>query len=98
VLVLVLVLGFLALRPESWTYTLEFTGLPAEDDALQAWLQAQPGVRNATVGRAGPTVTVAFEVGAATPPDVVAQTQVLGYTGLRRSALKRTIGIWSAFR
>src|SRR5262249_52946723 len=97
-LVLALVLGLLVFRPESWTYTLDFTGLPADDTALLTWLQVQPGVRNAVVQRAGQTITVTFEVGAATPPEVVAQTRALGYTGLRRSALKRTVGVWSVFR
>src|SRR5262249_33462111 len=96
-LAVALVLGFLALRPQSWTYALDFTSLPGDDAALLTWLQAQPGVENAQVRRAGQTVTVAFEVGAAAPPDVLAQARALGYTGLKRSGLKRTVGLWSAF-
>jgi hypothetical protein len=55
------------------------------DEALSAWLQAQPGVVTPSVTREGDAVVVTFTMWAlilGTGPDVIGEANRLGYTGL----------------
>jgi hypothetical protein len=59
-----------------------YAGLPADDRALEAWLRAQPGVRNVAVGREANVLVVTYERAAADPPlGLLAECDRLGYTG-----------------
>lgn len=85
-----------------WVET-EFQELPENDDALTAWLAAQPGVIHAFVGqRKGEPNTLVVSFGMARTgwgppfPDLEAKCRELGYrgpTGLFRDSPRNSGGI-----
>jgi cytochrome c-type biogenesis protein CcmE len=78
------------------TYRLVYATMPDDDEALAAWLRAQPGVSAASVTREGDTLVVRFTVRALGPgggPDVVGEAGRLGYSGLRSSNTLITGGV-----
>ena len=98
--IIIVVLGWLAFRVSTarnvYTHTLTYTTLPADDDALSAWLQDQPGVLTPSIEREGDAVVVTFTMWALTlgaGPDVKGQADRLGYAGLRTSNTRITGGM-----
>jgi hypothetical protein len=78
------------------TYWLEYATLPADDEALAAWLRSQPGVSAPSVTREGNTLVVQFKqrsLWMAGGPNVVGEADRLGYSGLRRSSTHITGGL-----
>ena len=72
------------------TYWLEYATLPADDEALAAWLRAQPGVTGASVTREGGTLVIGFTqsfLRGGLAPDVFGEATRLGYDGLSSSTL-----------
>jgi hypothetical protein len=79
----------------TYAYRLTYAAMPADDEALAAWLRAQPGVSAPSVAREGDALVVrfarsAFSSGAG--PDVTGEAERLGYTGMRSSNMKITGG------
>jgi hypothetical protein len=87
--IIVAAVGWLAYRVTTarnvYTHRLRYTTLPADDEALSAWLQAQPGVVTSSVTREGDAVVVTFTMWAlilGAGPDVIGEASRFGYTGL----------------
>lgn len=75
----------LATATTRYTYRLAYATMPADDEALAAWLKGQPGVSRPSVAREGSTLVVEFTLRAARggpAPDVAAEAGRLGYSGL----------------
>jgi hypothetical protein len=92
--------GWLAYRLTTarnvYVHRLTYTTLPADDEALGAWLHAQPGVLTPSVTREGDAIVVTFTMWALTfgaGPDVLGEADRLGYSGLRTSNTQITGGM-----
>ncbi len=78
------------------TYRLEYATLPADDEALAAWLRSQPDVSAPSVTREGNALVVRFNrrsLRMAGGPDVVGEAGRLGYGGLRSFSTRITGGL-----
>ena len=68
-----------------WTFWVEYTDLPADDDAVMAWLAGRPGVSQSTVRREGRVVVFEFVLASPQSPtalaDITKKCQELGYGG-----------------
>jgi hypothetical protein len=85
----------LATAKAVYTYRLTYATMPADDEALAAWLRAQPGVSGSSVTREGDALVVWFAwpmVRTGGGPDVPGEAGRLGYAGLSRSSVNITGG------
>ena len=75
-----------ATATDTFTYRMDFTALPASDDALHDWLASQPGITSVSVRREGLTVVAEYTSsgdGGQPQLDPFRQMEQFGYSGLK---------------
>jgi hypothetical protein len=92
--IILAVVGWLGYKVATATtvygFRLTYATMPADDEALAAWLRAQPGVTGASVTREGGTLVIGFTqsfLRGGLAPDVFGEATRLGYDGLSSSTL-----------
>lgn len=66
------------------TFRIVYKTMPAEDEAMTAWLRSQPGVKQATVSRDGDTLILVFVMAASSrdpEPEILPAGEKFGYGG-----------------